>query len=111
MNLYAKQSWVLTSKVAGFAKGSGMFTMGASVFIDTGAFLLGYQSAGKTAVNVSVGLGAARIGGYPGLAVGLTYFGLDKLGAFDGGSQYRRKDNTSTVQDAIRVSFPIYKPR
>jgi hypothetical protein len=63
MNLYAKQSWVLTSKVAGFAKSAGTMTMGASVFIDTGSFLLGYQSAGKTASNVAVGIGAWRIGG------------------------------------------------
>jgi hypothetical protein len=46
-----------------------------------------------------------------GLAAGLTYFGLDKLGAFDGGSNYRPSNGNIAVQDATRVSFPIYRPK
>ena len=111
MNLYAKQTSVLTSKVAGFAQSAGTMTLGLNVAVDLTMGVFGLQSPGKTAANVTVGLGAARIGGGWGLAIGVGYFGLDKLGAFDGGSNYRPNNSNIAVQDATRVSFPIYRPR
>ena len=42
------------------------------------------QSWGKAFVNTTVALGCFSIGGVPGLIIGIAYFGLDTLGAFDG---------------------------
>jgi hypothetical protein len=34
-------------------------------------------------VNIGVGIGAWAIGGIPGIVIGVSYLGLDKIGAFD----------------------------
>lgn len=65
---------------------------------------------GKATVNTLVSGAAAIIGGWIGLTIGLVYWGLDSLGAFERPNISINPNNYGTITqplDNLRVVIPI----
>lgn len=100
---------IKTYKITSLAKNFGNKIFIVGVVIDYGRAYYGQISYGKAAVNTLVSGAAILIGGWVGLAIGLVYWGLDSLGAFEGPNTSinpNRYDAITQPLDNLRVCIP-----
>lgn len=101
---------IKTYKVTSLAKNMGRKIFFVGVVIDYAGAKDGQISYGKATVNTLVSGAAAIIGGWIGLTIGLVYWGLDSLGAFERPNISINPNNYGTITqplDNLRVVIPI----
>ena len=83
------------------------------VVIDAIGVATGEISPAKAVVNTVVAGAAVCIGGWAGLAIGLVYWGLDTLGAFElpAPNGTFQRDPFEPQIDNLRVVIPRYLPQ
>jgi RHS repeat-associated protein len=96
-----------SSKVIGLANSAGNLALGAGIVIDVSLSLTGNQTWGKTILNTGIGLTPLIIGSGPGLVLGLSYFALDGIGAFDKPAFIPHFTPSFSVPDATYVKKPL----
>lgn len=101
---------IKTYKVTTLSKGIGKNLFVAGIIIDGVGWYQGEISGAKFAMNSAVSAVAA-FGGWPGLVIGLIYWGLDFMGVFDttsvsGPSWYEENPGKQPV-DNLRVILPV----
>ena len=100
---------IKTYKVTSLAKNAGKKIFFVGIAIDAVGVATGEISIAKGVTNTVVAGAALLIGGWAGLAIGLVYWGLDSMGAFDHhiqGNTYQQ-DPLKQPIDNLRVVLPI----
>lgn len=93
--------------MANAAKNIGTYTFVGGVFVDGALVATGNESPTKGMLNTAVGYASWAIGGPWGLAIGATYFSLDKSGAFD---SHGFINSTPHFNPYVAMSTSIQKP-
>lgn len=103
---------IKTYKVTSLAKSAGKKIFFLGIAIDAYGVANGEISPAKGVVNTVVGVASLCIGGWVGLAIGLVYWGLDSIGAFDRPIQHSTSQQEPFKQpiDNLRVVLPPIRP-
>ena len=100
---------IKTYKVTSLAKTASEKILYIGIVVDIIGVATNDVSVGKAFMNTAVGVTAAFIGGWVGLAIGLVYWGLDSMGVFDHHIQGNtfQQDPLKQPVDNLRVVLPI----
>lgn len=103
---------IKTYKVTSLAKSASKKIFFFGIAVDAYGVVKDEISLAKGLVNTAVSGVALCIGGWAGLAIGLVYWGLDSIGAFDRPIQHgtSQQDPFKQPIDNLRVVLPPIRP-